>query len=189
MTEIPMCRGRGQRRQARLFPVVLFAVGLIVGAFATAVPSRAADKSVAVFDFELIDSSLEGSMMGKNAGEQARLQTLAPTLRNDLKDLPGYTIVDTASVEKKASSQNLQNCGGCAVTMAKTLGADIAVTGTVQKVSNLILNINAYATDVKTGKPIARGSTDIRSNTDESWQRGIAYLWKNTLKKQFEAAR
>ena len=189
MTEFPMCRGGKPRRQARLFPVVLFAGALVMGAFATTVPSRAADKSVAVFDFELIDSSLEGSMMGKNAGEQARLQTLAPTLRDDLKDLAGYTVVDIAPVEKKARSQNLQNCGGCTVTMAKEIGADIAVTGTVQKVSDLILNINAYATDVKSGKAIARGSADIRSNTDESWRRGIAYLWKNTLKKQFEAAR
>lgn len=189
MIQIPMCRGRGRRRQARLFPVVLFAAGLVAAAFATAVPSRAADKSVAVFDFELIDSSLEGSMLGKNAGEQARLQTLAPTLREELQDLSGYTIVDIASVRKKAESQNLQNCGSCAVTMAKALGADIALTGTVQKVSNLILNINAYATDVATGKPVARGSADIRSNTDQSWQRGIDYLWDNTLKKQFEAAR
>lgn len=185
MTEFPICRGRGSRRQARLFPVVLLALG----AFATAKPALAADKSVAVFDFELIDSSLEGSMMGKNAGEQARLQTLAPTIRDDLEGLPGYTTVDIAPVAKKARSQNLQNCGGCTVTMAEQLGADIAVIGTVQKVSDLILNINAYATDVKTGKQIARGSTDIRSNTDESWRRGIEYLWKNTLRKQFEAAR
>ncbi len=189
MTEIPMCCGRSVRRQARFFPVVLFALSLVVGAFATAVPSQAADKSVAVFDFELIDSSLEGSMMGENPDEQARLAKLAPVIREDLKNLSGYRIADIAPVEKKAKSQNLQNCGACAVTMAKEIGADIAMTGTVQKVSNLILNINAYATDVSTGKTIARGSADIRSNTDESWRRGIDYLWKNTLKKQFEAAR
>ena len=189
MTEVPICREPRQGRQARLFPVVCLAASLVVGAFVTAGPSRAADRSVAVFGFELIDSSLEGSMMGKDADEQARLAKLAPTLRDDLQALPGYTVVDIASVDKRAMSQHLQNCGGCATSMAKQLGADIAVTGTVQKVSDLILNINAYATDVTTGKPIARGSADIRSNTDESWRRGIAYLWKNTLKKQFEAAR
>ena len=179
-----LCRGRPLARQARLFPVLALLAGLASPALA-AQDGGKTFVAVAVFDFELIDSSLEGSMMGKNAEEQARLKKLAPTLRQDIGSLPGYTIVDIGSVEKKAHGQNLQNCGGCAQSMAKSLGADVAVTGTVQKVSNLILNINAYAYDAKTGKPIARGSADIRSNTDESWRRGIDYLWKNVLKKQF----
>lgn len=175
-----MCYGPRIPRQARFFPVVL--------ALLLAAPALAAEKTVAVFDFELIDSSLEGSMIGKNPEEQARLETMAPALRGNIDTLPGYASVDIAPVRDKALAQNLESCGNCALSFARTLGADIAVTGTVQKVSNLILNINAYAFDVETGQPIARGSADIRSNTDESWRRGIAYLWKNVLKKQFEAA-
>ncbi|MEC5290306.1 DUF3280 domain-containing protein [Aurantimonas sp. C2-6-R+9] len=175
-----MCYGPRIPRQARLFPVVL--------ALLLAAPAFAAEKTVAVFDFELIDSSLEGSMIGQNPDEQARLETMAPALRGNIDTLAGYASVDIAPVRDKALAQNLESCGNCALSFAKTLGADIAVTGTVQKVSNLILNINAYAFDVKTGQPIARGSADIRSNTDESWRRGVAYLWKNVLKKQFEAA-
>jgi hypothetical protein len=57
----------------------------------------------------------------------------------------------------------------------------------VQKVSNLILNINAYGHDVRTGKIVAGGSADIRGNNDEMWIRGIEALWRNTLKKQFQA--
>ncbi|MEF2552097.1 DUF3280 domain-containing protein [Aurantimonas sp. A2-1-M11] len=152
-------------------------------------PAAAADKTVAIFDFELIDSSLEGSMMGENAGEQARLQTLAPDLSEAIDSMPGYSVVDIAPVRERAKKQYLQSCGNCSQTFARELGADIAVTGTVQKVSNLILNINAYAFDAKTGEPIARGSADIRSNTDQSWQRGIDYLWDNVLERQFEAAR
>ncbi|HDZ72833.1 MAG TPA: DUF2380 domain-containing protein [Aurantimonas coralicida] len=175
-----MCYGPRIPRQARFFPVVL--------ALLLAAPALAAEKTVAVFDFELIDSSLEGSMIGKNPEERARLETMAPALRGDIDTLPGYASVDIAPVRDKALAQNLESCGNCALSFARTLGADIAVTGTVQKVSNLILNINAYAFDVESGQPIARGSADIRSNTDESWRRGIAYLWKNVLKKQFEAA-
>ncbi|HEY9058447.1 MAG TPA: DUF3280 domain-containing protein [Aurantimonas sp.] len=175
-----MCYGPGIPRQARFFPVVL--------ALLLATPAFAAEKTVAVFDFELIDSSLEGSMIGKNPDEQVRLETMAPALREDIDKLEGYASVDIAPVRDKALAQNLESCGNCALSFAKTLGADIAVTGTVQKVSNLILNINAYAFDVKSGQAIARGSADIRSNTDESWRRGIAYLWKNVLKRQFEAA-
>ncbi|WP_245197597.1 DUF3280 domain-containing protein [Jiella mangrovi] len=152
-------------------------------------PAAAAGEKVAVFDFQLVDSSLEGSMMGKDAAQEARLARMAPMLRKDIAGLDGYELVDTGPVARQAEDANLQNCGNCALKFAGEVGADIAVVGTVQKVSNLILNINAFAFDVKTGKPVARGSADIRSNTDESWERGVQYLFKNTLKKQFEAAR
>ncbi|WP_244401050.1 DUF3280 domain-containing protein [Aurantimonas manganoxydans] len=171
-------------RQGRVFPVVA-----VLLALALALPAAAADRTVAIFDFELIDSSLEGSMMGKNADEQARLDRLAPDLREAVAALPGYSVVDIAPVRERAEKQYLQSCGNCSQTFAREIGADIAVTGTVQKVSNLILNINAYAFDAETGEAIARGSADIRSNTDQSWQRGIDYLWENVLETQFEAAR
>lgn len=177
-----MCRGGGLVRQARFFPVVLVAL-LATG------PALADDQKVAVFGFELIDSSLEGSMMGKDEAQQARLARMAPQLREAIAGLGGYESVDVAPVEPKADASNLQSCGNCALTFAREVGADIAVVGTVQKVSNLILNINAYAFDVETGKPVARGSADIRSNTDESWERGLRYLFENTLMKQLEAAR
>lgn len=181
MIKLSLFHGQRLQRQARLFPVVVFAMGITS-------PAMAADKAVAVFDFQLIDTSLEGSMLGENADEQARLKTLAPAIREDFRSIGGYTTVDTASVEEKADSKNLLSCGGCAATFAEEVGADIAFVGTVQKVSNLILNINGYAYDVKSGKEIARGSADIRSNTDKSWRRGIDYLWSNVLKVQFADA-
>jgi hypothetical protein len=53
----------------------------------------------------------------------------------------------------------------------------------VQKVSNLILNINLYVRDVATTKMLKVGSVDIRGNTDESWFRGLRYLVKNRMYK------
>ncbi|NEV03200.1 DUF2380 domain-containing protein, partial [Bradyrhizobium sp. UFLA 03-164] len=40
------------------------------------------------------------------------------------------------------------------------LGADLVMTGVVQKVSNLILNINLYLRDVHTGQLVAAASAD-----------------------------
>ena len=51
----------------------------------------------------------------------------------------------------------------------------------VQKVSDLILNINVYMADVATGKLAFVHSVDIRGDTDESWTRGLTYLVKNYL--------
>ena len=80
-----------------------------------------------------------------------------------------------------AHASNLQACGGCDIRLAEELGADLAMTGVVQKVSNLILNINIFLRDVHTGKLVAAASTDMRGNTDESWTRATSYLVRNRL--------
>jgi hypothetical protein len=51
----------------------------------------------------------------------------------------------------------------------------------VQKVSNLILNMNIYVRDVHTGNLDAVISVDLRGNTDESWFRAASYLLRNRL--------
>jgi len=62
--------------------------------------------------------------------------------------------------------------------------ADWAAWGTVQKVSNLILNINLYMEDARTGKLEFVKSVDIRGNTDESWRHGLDYMLRNYLLKE-----
>jgi hypothetical protein len=51
----------------------------------------------------------------------------------------------------------------------------------VQKVSNLILNINVYIRDGYTGQLVTSKSADLRGNTDESWFRAASYLLRNRL--------
>ena len=182
-------------RQARLFPGVAALVTVLLAFHLTAgLPGAKAEEpqtagtaeKVAVLPFELIDSSLEGDMMGENPDETKRLERLAPMLREDFESLPHFVAIDVSAVAGKVKQVNLQACGNCGITFGEELGADIVVLGTVQKVSNLILNINAYVFDVQSGEQIARGSADIRSNTDESWQRGLNYLWENVLQRQLE---
>ena len=53
--------------------------------------------------------------------------------------------------------------------------------GTVQKGSNLILNINLFVDDARTGRKILGTSVDIRGNTDESWRHGLDYMLRHYL--------
>jgi hypothetical protein len=76
---------------------------------------------------------------------------------------------------------DLRHCNGCAEEYAKKLGADVAVTGEIQKVSNLILNINVYVKDLRGNKPEQAYSVDIRGDNDTSFDRGLRYLVKNNL--------
>jgi hypothetical protein len=139
----------------------------------------------AVFDFELIDTSLEGEVAGKRADEQRRLKLISDELRRQLSESGRYVVVDeTAAAEAIAQAGYLHGCNGCEADIARALGADLAITGTVQKVSNLILNINIYLRDAQSGKPLGAMSADIRGNTDKSWSRGLSYLVRNRLLKK-----
>ncbi len=140
---------------------------------------------IVVFDFELYDTSLEGEVKGLNPDEQNRLGMISDQLRELLGASERYTIVDTAPAANKiAEGGNWQDCPGCDVKIAKHLGARLAVTGLVQKVSNLILNINIYVRCVETGKVVQFAGADIRGNTDQSWTRGVSWLVRNRLLKK-----
>jgi hypothetical protein len=139
-------------------------------------PVVQAAERLALFPFELINTSLEPT----RPDEAARLQALLGQAGEQLA--AGYQLVDTTPVAQQvAGIGSLQGCNGCDLDLARQLGADLAGVGWVQKVSNLILNLNLQVRDVATGQVAAAGSVDIRSNTDESWRRGLRYLLDNRI--------
>ena len=138
-------------------------------------------QSIAVFDFELIDTSLEGAIRGARPDEQERLARLSGQLRQLLRNSGRFSLVDITPIAREAQASNLQACGGCDMHLARRIGAELAITGTVQKVSNLILNMNIYVRDASSGATIAAMSADMRGNTEESWTRALNWLVRNRL--------
>ena len=157
-------------------PFIFTALMLVIVA-----PVRADQPKLAVFDFELIDTSLQGEMSGPRADEHDRLMRAGDQLRKGLSDSGRFQIVDIAPVNTAAHGSNLQACGGCDVTLAGELGADLEITGVVQKVSNLILNLSIFLRDVHTENLLMVASVDMRGNTDESWSRAMSWLVRNRL--------
>lgn len=153
----------------------LFRSFAVDGSVALADPPK-----LAVFDFELIDTSLPGEFYGSRP-EEARLERISDQLRKELALSGRFQLLDIAPVRDAARHANLQACGGCDLKLAGQLGADLEITGMVQKVSNLIINLNIYLRDVKTGNMITTASADMRGNTDESWSRTMSYLIRNRL--------
>jgi hypothetical protein len=154
---------------------------LALAALVMPLAARAAAQKVAVFEFELIDTSLEGEINGPRPDEQRRLSRLADTLRSTLAASGRYEVIDITPVAAEARSKNLQACGNCAGQLAAAVGAELAITGTVQKVSNLILNMNIYIRDVRSNSLIRQMSADFRGNTDESWSHALDWLVRNRL--------
>jgi len=153
--------------------MVMRSLGLAIALFLSS-PVAAEPLKAAIFDFELLDTSLQGEMKGPQADEQRRLKDVTDQLRKGL-------IADISSVNAAAHASNLQSCGGCDVDLARQVGADLAITGVVQKVSALILNMNIYLRDTHSGQLITGMSADFRGNTDESWSRTMSYLLRNRL--------
>jgi len=155
--------------------LICFVSLLLTGSVALADPPK-----LAVFDFELIDTSLPGEFYGSKP-EEARLVRISEQLRKALIESGRFQVLDIAPVRDAARHVNLQACGGCDLKLAGELGAELEITGMVQKVSNLIINLNIYLRDVKSGDMIAATSADMRGNTDESWSRTMSYLIRNRL--------
>jgi hypothetical protein len=140
-------------------------------------PLRAAEAlRLAVFDLEMVDTSLEDPTRELRADDRDRLQRTGEQFRKELGESGKFRILDISPVNAAAHQNNLQACGGCDVKLAQQLDADLEMTGMVQKVSNLILNIRVYLRDVRTGRLLAAVNADMRGNTDESWSRTTRYL-------------
>ena len=161
-------------------------LGICVLAFPPVASEAAGEKtSVAAFDFELYDTSLEGELRGENEAEQRRLAAISDQFRRLLAQSARYDLVDIMPARREIAAAGMfRGCNGCAVKIARGLGAEVSMTGMVQKVSNLILNINIYVRDVRSGKLLQVMSADIRGNTDESWAHGVSWLVRNRLLKK-----
>lgn len=147
----------------------------------TATTACAAEPKVAVFDFEFVDTSIEGATNGPRSDEGARLAWLDHEVRQRLTQSGRAEVVDVGRVADRTDAKNLRTCGGCDAAFASELGARYSMTGWVQKVSNLILNMNIVVRDAETGEVILSKSVDMRSNTDESWSRALDWLVKRHL--------
>ena len=95
---------------------ILITLILLVSASAHADPSKAA-----VFDFELVDTSLQGEVDGPRADEQRRLREAGDQLRKALADSGKFIVLDIAPVHAAAHASNLQACGGCDVNTRNSL--------------------------------------------------------------------
>ena len=145
-------------------------------------PAVAAESfKTVVFDIELIDMSQEADR-GVRDDQTRRLKLVSDELRNLLQTSPQIQLVDLMPrLDEISQRAPLYKCNDCDVDLAKDLGADLLVSGIVQKTSNLILSFAITIKDARSGKPVRGGQADIRGNTDDSWLRGIRWVVRNRL--------
>ena len=161
-------------------PRQMYLLIIAVLAFALGTPAFAAPK-VAIFPFDIRDVSQEGELVPQlQETDLQRMKLVAGELKTLMEKDGTYEVVDIASLAadiEKASPFN--RCDGCEAELGKKAGADLAVTGFVDKLSDALISLQLFARDTTTGKLTKSMSAEIRGNTDDLWLHGIRWLWKN----------
>jgi uncharacterized protein DUF2380 len=179
------CEPRRAPDRARLAGLAVAAFLILVsgpiGGRATAARPDDPIKTVALLNVQFLND--HANLEPTTDAERIRLWSIESLFKATLQASGQYTFVSipAATKAKIAAGPEIGACGGCAFDYGKELGAEYAAWIVVQKVSDLILNINVYIGDVATRKLAFVHSVDIRGNTDESWSRGMTYLLKNYL--------
>lgn len=157
-------------------------VALVAGTtvFAQTMPA------LAVLGFELVDEQPGASDLAILA---RRLAAIDAQFRAALEEQGLYKVVDRAPaqamIDKLRSEQEyIYRCNGCLGEIGSKLGVPLVAVGWVQKVSNLILNVNVEIRDTKTDRMVLTKSVDLRGNTDETWARGIAFMVRDMAERR-----
>lgn len=151
----------------------LVAISLV---FAAPTPafSESKPQRVVFVGFRIINDSIEPL----SAAEKHRPRLLDNLFKDRLEATGRFKFVTIPEDvhSRIAEGPFFGECNGCELDYGRKLGADLIAWGTVQKVSNLILNLNVYIGSVETGQMTYIKSVDIRGNTDKSWTRGLSWL-------------
>ena len=152
---------------------VLFAAVLALG-FGAASALAAGAPSLAFLGVHFQNDN-EGLEPTSNA-ERARLKRTGEEFTR-LLAASGKQIVPTRErTGQDRQCQPVGECGGCEIDFGRALGADLVAWIRVQKVSNLILNMNVYIADVKSGRMLLTKSVDLRGNRTIAG-RGASGIW------------
>jgi Protein of unknown function (DUF2380) len=175
---LPHARARHSLRH--LFKVALWVVMAAVGLQVVAASAASAARSIAVIDCTLIDDNASYNDADTNRTQQTRIGMISDDLRAQLRERQLFRVADnapaSAMIAQLAAAQDMNACNGCELQVGRALGVERVGVCWVQKVSNLIININLRVEDVATGKAVFQRSVDIRGNTDLSWRRGVKAL-------------
>lgn len=157
-------------------------IGALALIVATAQPAVAQDvppDSATWFGIYYIDSSTEGAINGPRDDETARL-AMTEDFVADLLTERGFTLTEPTP-QAVEGILNPARSNGADTRIAAQMGSRYAISGEVQKTSNLIQSVNLRIRDAESGRTLRAGAVDIRGNTDTAFQRGYRYLLKNVI--------
>jgi hypothetical protein len=135
-------------------------------------------KRLLVLDFEIVDTSMEP--VDQRADHARRLEAARDAIASGLAARGTYDVVDRAVVQNDLDrilkQTYIRTCNGCIVDLGKKAGAELVMTGLVNKVSTLILSMGVSITRVSSGELIFHQGFDFRGDNDTSYARAAKFF-------------
>jgi hypothetical protein len=158
---------------------------LIVFAIRPLEASEIAPVKIAVFGFELRDTSAGGGIIAPDVIDKQSLRQSTEEARRILSTSGRYSIVDTSSVATDVNSAGgVQYCNGCDAPLAEKLGAEQSLVGVVTRVSRTDYTLQILIRDAQTGKALQFGFSGLRMGANYSWPRGVKSLMNRLLSER-----
>jgi hypothetical protein len=160
-------------------------LALLTALWITPVPAieagPAAPPKLAVFQFELQDSSATGEKSAEHDAELTTLRFITSDVRDAFQRSGRYRVIDTAAADAPAvHNHTLHDCDGCDAPIALALGADQSLVGVIFRVEQGSYAVEMKVRDAHSGKVVnlARGSF-LGSSTE--WGAGVRSLLRHLL--------
>jgi uncharacterized protein DUF2380 len=163
---------------------LVLAVGVAAAAMVCARPAptsaQASPIKIAVFDFELNDTSGGSGIVPPDAIDAENLRLATEEARRMLVASGRYSIVD-ASGAGDPPKWGFQSCQGCESDRAKRLGADQSLVGLVTRVNRVEHAVQIVIRDARTGALVSNHFTGLRMGANYAWPRAVKWLMDNQV--------
>jgi hypothetical protein len=174
--------------EARRFESVrrVAAVGFVLSlAILPLQASRAVETAptkIAVFEFELKDTSAGGGVIAADAVDTENLKKSTDEARRLLSESGRYSVVDTSSVAGEVTSAGgIQACDGCDGPLAKQLGAEQSMVGVFTRVSRTEFTLQIEVREAETGEVVYSDFSGLMLGANYAWPRIAKRLVSNSF--------
>jgi hypothetical protein len=142
---------------------------------------KAAPVKLAVFDFELEDTSPASALMGKTTSSAAAMEKAGSEARRMLAQSGRYSLIDVSKADSKAvAEKSLRHCDGCEAAVALQLGAEQSLLGVVTRVTQTDYYVLIEIRDARSGKLVNRQEANFAGG-DDGWASGARMLIKHQI--------
>ncbi len=161
----------------RLIAILLIGLGSIgISVTSAAIADSTTPQKVAFVGFRIINEAMEPI----SEAEKKRAKLLDLIFVVQLQKTGQFELVpiQKAIAEEIDKGPFIGECNGCEIDYGKNVRVDLSAWGTIQTVSNLILNLNVYMESIQSRQLTYIKSIDIRGNNDRSWTKGLEWMLK-----------
>ena len=143
-------------------------------------PPRPPVIKLAVFDFEL-DDGTPAAFLGRTTSTQAAMDKVNLEARRMLAESGRYVLIDVSQVDAEpVRTKSLRRCDGCEAVIASQAGAEQALLGVVERVTQTDYYVLIRITDAETGKVLDQQSANFAGGPD-GWASGVRMLLKHQV--------